>query len=131
MVADGLLEKMESESKEILGFADDMVILINGKHVGTLIDLMQRALTKTETWRTTTELSVNPSKTNMILFTRGRDQLPTRRPKLFGRELEWSEDVKYLGIILDKKLTWTPHLNHRIQKATNAFWMLRSAIGNS
>ena len=47
------------------GFADDGVILIIGKVVCTLCEIMQRMLHGVEKWCTDRQLSVNPSKTEI------------------------------------------------------------------
>jgi hypothetical protein len=48
-----------------------------------------------------------------------------KKPILFGTELQWKNQVKYLGVILDEKLNWNSHIDHRMQKATIAFWQCR------
>jgi hypothetical protein len=54
-----------------------------------------------------------------------------KRPILFGTELQLKNQVKYLGVILDEKLNWYSHIDHRLQKATIAFWQCRRAIGKT
>jgi hypothetical protein len=46
-------------------------------------------------------------------------------------ELQLKNQVKYLGVILDEKLNWNNHIDHRMQKATIAFWQCRKAIGKT
>ncbi|XP_073966168.1 uncharacterized protein [Choristoneura fumiferana] len=48
---------------------------------------------------------------------------------LFNTELQFSSEVKYLGVILDSKLNWSNHLNNKIDKATVAFWQCRRMVG--
>jgi hypothetical protein len=68
------------------------------------------------------ELSVNADKTSMVLFTNNRKLVGFKKPILFGTELQLKTQVEYLGVILDEKLNWNSHIDHRMQKATNAFW---------
>ncbi|XP_066904650.1 serine/threonine-protein phosphatase 6 regulatory ankyrin repeat subunit A-like, partial [Halyomorpha halys] len=51
-------------------FADDGVILISGKFVSTIMETMQVACNEVQTWCAKMKLSVNPTKTELILFTR-------------------------------------------------------------
>jgi len=37
-------------------------------------------------------------------------------------------EVKYLNVTLDSKLTWKPHVDKVIQKATVIVWHLRRAL---
>jgi hypothetical protein len=39
-----------------------------------------------------------------------------KKPILFGTELQLKNQVKYLGVILDEKINWNMHIDHRLQK---------------
>jgi len=52
------------------GFADDGVAVVIGCFLTTLCEIMQQVLKGIERWCMERELSVNPSKTEMMLFTR-------------------------------------------------------------
>ena len=70
MVADSLLILLNRQGVFAQGFADDGVVIIIGKVLSTLCEIMQRILCNVESWCSDRDLSVNPSKTEMILFTR-------------------------------------------------------------
>jgi len=71
MVADSLLILLNRQGVVAQGFADDDgVVIIIGKVLSTLCEIMQRILCSVESWCSDRDLSVNPSKTEMILFTR-------------------------------------------------------------
>jgi hypothetical protein len=40
-----------------------------------------------------------------------------------------TDQAKYLGVILDKKLDWKAHLENRMRKACIAYWQCRRAVG--
>jgi len=54
-----------------------------------------------------------------------------RSPVLYGKLLTFVGEVKYLGVSLDSKLTWKPHVDKVIQKATVTMWDLRRALGKN
>ena len=46
-----------------------------------------------------------------------RRKLPKTKLKIDGKEIEYKQEVTYLGIKLDSKLHWTKHINEKIGKA--------------
>lgn len=131
MVVDNLLTRLNRVGLFTQGYADDIVILLTGKDLYTLGGLMQNALSVVENWCTVEGLSVNPSKTSLVLFTNKRSVNNLPSLNLFGQSLTWSEQVKYLGIILDRKLSWNAHLSNRIDRAIVSFWQCRRAFGKT
>jgi hypothetical protein len=78
-----------------------------------------------------TDLSINPYKTVIVPFTRKRTIKSLREPTLFNKTIQFSDDVKYLGLVLDKGLTWKGQLDKVIDKAYNAFWTCRGMFGKT
>ena len=111
------------------GYADDGVLLVCGKFLNTVCDAVQRVLCGVERWCHDKTLSVNPNKTEMILFTRRYKPEQLKVIYFFNEELKLSQSVKYLGVILDPKLSWKAHLDSRCQKAIIAFSQLRRVMG--
>jgi hypothetical protein len=74
-------------------------------------------------------LSVNPDKTGLFAFTRRRELPGFFEPCLFGTTLHCSTLVKYLGVILDWRLTWREHVDVKVRKAHNLLWACRRAYG--
>ena len=56
---------------------------------------------------------VNPDKTEYILFTRKqkRSLAGLSGPTFYGKTLKLAEKVKYLGVMLDRKLNWGAHVD--------------------
>jgi hypothetical protein len=73
--------------------------------------------------------SVNPDKTGLVAFTRRRKLAGFFETRFFGRTLQCSRSVKYLGVILDSRLTWKEHVGVRVRKAQNLLWACRRACG--
>lgn len=113
---------------EVIGYADDVSILIRGKYESTLSCRMQTALNYTLRWCKQEGLNVNPSKTVIIPFTKKRTTT-WKSLYLSGVKIDFSSEVKYLGVTLDKKLNWNTHLEQAIRKGTNALWTCSRAFG--
>jgi retron-type reverse transcriptase len=130
IVADSLLNKLNQNGFETQGYADDIVIIIRGRHDEIISNLMQNALNVVNDWSREENLKVNPNKTTIIPFTRRR-KLHLKAPTLNGTQIHFSNETKYLGVILDKKLTWNAHLTRTIKQATVAFWSCKRLLGKT
>ena len=102
------------------GYADDICLLAVEKFPNTVSELMKRALHTVDTWCGSIGSSVNPEKIDLLIFTRKRKLSGLFEPLLFGVTLHSSESVKYLGVILDSRLTWWEHVNIKVKKAHNS-----------
>ncbi|KAL1448474.1 hypothetical protein WDU94_005530 [Cyamophila willieti] len=130
MVVDNLLNLLTTSGYEVIGYADDVVILIRGKYEEVISDLMQNALNQILSWCQTNGLNINPSKTTIVPFTR-RHRPNIKAPTLGGTIIEFSKEVKYLGVTLDSKLNWNPHLKKISKKAIAASWTCRRLFGTT
>lgn len=128
LVVDDLLNKLTDDGFEVIGFADDLVILVRGKFDLTISERMQHALNLTSQWCRNEKLNVNAAKTVLIPFTRRR-KLTLKTLKINGLDLQYSKHVKFLGVLLDEKLNWNIHLEQVVNKATNALWISRKTFG--
>ncbi|KAJ8735608.1 hypothetical protein PYW07_007228 [Mythimna separata] len=117
LVVDQLLVEASKNDLDVHSYADDVVACVVGPCQSTVSSILQRSLNTINTWCTENHLSVNPSKTTIVPFTRKRklDKLVTLTVK--GTVVPLSSDVKYLGVTIDQRLTWNTHINNVIQKA--------------
>ncbi|XP_031779861.1 uncharacterized protein LOC116416283 [Nasonia vitripennis] len=131
LVANGLLEALNGWGCYAQAYADDFLILIKGSEIGPAMDAIQLALRKVERWYCSTGLSVNPDKVEMVIFSRKYKLDAYRAPKLSVVALQVKDSAKYLGIVLDKKLTWEKHLTAQCDKFLVALWRCRRAFGST
>jgi ribonuclease HI len=130
-LVDSLLRRLREKGFFTISYADDLCILIRGKFVNTVSEMMQNALKVVESWCREHQLSVNANKTEMMLFTTKTKIPVVNWPTLFGTQLELKDKVKYLGVTLDTKLNFKEHLNKRIETSTKLLWQCRRAIGRT
>ncbi|KAL0810531.1 hypothetical protein ABMA28_010652 [Loxostege sticticalis] len=129
IVVDSLLRTLNERGYTTVGYADDLAILINGNAENILCGIMRSAFQIVEKWCNEHQLSVNPKKTELILFTNKRKLPKLQLPKLFNTELTLSTQVKYLGITLDSKLNWGIHIEDKIKKACITFYQCKRLVG--
>ena len=129
LVMDGLLGLLEAEGFYAQAYADDGLVLVTGRFMEVVCDRMQVACRTIERWCRRSGLAVNPDKTELIMFTKKRNLTRFRSPTIYGVPLTLKEEVKYLGVIIDRKLTWKPHVDNIVKKATTLLWQLRRIVG--
>ena len=98
--------------------ADDIALILSEKELDTLIKNVNKELIKVENWLNKNKLSLNLAKTKYMLIKPNIKNFTNTNNFVIhvsGVKLERSYSTKYLGLILDKDLTWKSHL-HYIQK---------------
>ena len=92
-------------------FADDGVFYCKGDNLDETTQNMQTFLYKLGDWLRMNKLTANESKTKLMLFT-PRVKPSLLPPILFnGHPLQWVNEIRYLGIILDQNLKFDRHIN--------------------
>lgn len=130
LVIDDLLVELNAIGIHTIGYADDIVITIGGNVPSAIQELMGRALHRTASWCMDRGLSINPAKTTIVPF-HHKQELLIEPIKLLGTVLKYSEEATYLGLKLDQKLSWQPHLQWTISKARKSLWACRNLLGKN
>jgi len=103
-----------------VAYADDVAIIFNGKYPQTICVVMTAKLTILSEWTTENGLRVNPSKTELVIFT-NRYQIPKLNPFILNNcNLSLSDHSRSLGLVLDKHLKWGLNNQERTKKGTIA-----------
>ena len=97
-------------------YADDTAIYTTSTQPTIIVNRLQDEINRLEDWFTQSRIVVNPDKSAAVLFTRKR-HTSSDTIRLNNSAIPWTNSIKYLGIILDRSLTWQPHITHAIQKA--------------
>merc|ERR1712079_514949 len=124
---DELLKELnELDGVKAVGFADDGALLINGIDPYTMSDLMNQALKKAQPWLQKYGLKISPSKSVVVMFTNRR--IWKHPIYIDGEAIQYKNQVKYLGVILDSKLSGTSHVKYKIGKAKRHLMAFHYAI---
>ena len=103
-------------------FADDSNMFCCGNDVQKLISTTNTELIKIVDWFIANRLTLNEQKTQMMVF--GPIQyLNYKEPfkiVLNGVEIEESKQIKFLGLIIDQKLTFKLHIQQVVKKMSKA-----------
>ena len=96
-------------------FCDDTSISVKGKSLRVICSRLQKSLDIFSSYLQKWKISPNASKTQMIIFPH-KPRASFLKPnnnhvvKMNGVILSWSDKVKYLGLIYDKKLIFKEHI---------------------
>ena len=131
LVVNGLLCKLNEEGYYAQGYADDFLILFGGAHLDPLIGLARTALRQVVLLCDAPGLTVNPEKTDVAVFTIKYKVTEIRGPMFRGKRLQISGSVKYLGVILGRKLSWMEHLEAQCRRFVTTFWLCQRVSGGT
>ena len=103
-------------------FADDSNIVIQGKELPDLVRTLNAELETLGDYFKSNKLKLNVDKTKMVCFCRsGKDTGDLGMVRMDGKPIGQEDSTKYLGITIDKSLTWEKHCNNVANKmARNA-----------
>ena len=97
-------------------FADDTNLLYANKKIATIENVMNSELKHLVEWLKANRLSLNETKTDLIIFHSSSKNITDITIKLNKCKLKPCDSVKYLGVIIDKHLTWTKQVVSMCEK---------------
>ena len=100
------------ENSIAIYFADDTTLLCQDKSLKEINRKVNRDLALLIHWLRANKISLNASKTEIILF-RTKNKIVTRKLnfRLSGQKIIPSDYTKYLGVLIDKHLSWDHQLH--------------------
>jgi len=115
-----------SNQVTVATFADDTAILSSHENPIKATEVLQQHINTTQIWMKKWRIKANEAKSNHVTFTMRRGSCPPI--KLNNQQIPQSNDVKYLGIHLDERLTWRKHIwSKRKQlgiKLSKMYWLI-------
>ena len=115
-------------------FADDTNLFIDSTSHSEAIDKANEILTKLKKYLEANFLHINVSKSKYILFQSPRRQNTSllRNGPVFGtKPLARVEDIKFLGITIDHRLSWNKHIlavSNKLRSSIAELWIMRKVL---
>ena len=98
-------------------FADDTSISVSSPSLATIQNNLTDAASNIQNYFTKWKIKLNEQKTQAIFYTRRRkNEIPQQPLNIFNSNIEWETNVKYIGMYLDKTLTYRNHIEYIIEK---------------
>lgn len=110
-------------------FADDTAVITQSRSPKLAVSRLQKSLNEVVDWMVIWRIAINKEKTQAVYHTKKRKP-PPDKIDVVDKSIPWSSDAKYLGLHIDRKLTWNKHTNE-IKKtgltAISKLWSLLSS----
>lgn len=110
-----LNERMKTKA---IGYADDLIIIVEGNSRSALENEGQAATLILENWCSSHKMELSAQKSKGITFGNKLKRPPII--KINGKNIKFQIEVDYLGVKLDEKLNFIPHIKHVCTKGNNA-----------
>ena len=114
----------------VFNYADDNSLSCHHSDLKSLVSNLEMASERALAWFDCNFMKANPDKFNLILLT-GRNQHEEVTMQLRNTKITSVDEVKLLGVTLDKDLSFTPHIRNlckKVAKQVNAMSRLSSML---
>ena len=109
-------------------FADDTNLHMNHSDLSLLQMEVSQEINKVDDWFGKNKLSLNYNKSSYMIMGNRLSARNSFNLLINSNIIPRSNTVKYLGVILDNKLTWQPHIDNiskKLSKCCSMFFKLR------
>ena len=105
-------------------FADDTSILFKNSDPRSCIPLLNDELQNVSIWFKANKLSLNIKKTNFMIFQSKPSNFADLDIIIDGSIIKQVDTVKFLGLFVDSRLSWKPHIDHLSTKIAKTIGIL-------
>ena len=107
--------------------ADDTTLVKSDKNLQRLVETFNEELKHIVNWLNANRLSLNIDKTNFMIFRpKNKNELPPDIT-INGSKITEVNKAKFLGVIIDNKLTWNNHIKLITQKISKGIGIMIKA----
>ncbi|KAL4082664.1 hypothetical protein QTP88_029725 [Uroleucon formosanum] len=114
---------------QLIGFADDLAVVGTAVTGQLLEDLVNPVLRNIDEWMTSHGLELAHHKTEAIILSRRRAYVPPRL-SIAGHPITLYDRIRYLGVVLDRNLTFAAHVDTVAKKASRTAAALARLMPN-
>ena len=112
-------------------YVDDLMLSASSRFLPALSRRVQTAISRCEHWATDHGFVFSPHKTVALHFAPRRSGEPAPALTLSGNPINFEREVKFLGMTVDNRLSWRPHLLALKTKSMKALNILKCLSGTS
>lgn len=130
---------MKINNAKVFSYADDTAVVFTGKTWDDVKNSAEVGLALVAAWLKENLLTLNTNKTNYICFNIYNQLLPDKEFNLRIHKCDISThrtcsncptiqqvaQAKYLGVIIDQRLSWYPHLEQVMSRVRKLIWVFK------
>jgi hypothetical protein len=106
-------------------YAIDTAVIATSHKPTLLFSYLDSYLSDLQRWLSEWRIAINVPKSSAIIFARANTHFIQPRPvTLFGKPIKWVDTNRYLGVTLDKRLTWSPHIEQVSRRTAQRMGLL-------
>ena len=108
-----LLVSPLGDSCELIAYADDLMLIVKGNSRRDLEQAGNAALQQIQSWSSNNNIKISPDKS--FSLTIGKTKQVSRPPifKIYNENIKDSKLIKYLGVTIDRSLSFLPHVKQK------------------
>ncbi|KAA5586607.1 hypothetical protein F3H15_37395, partial [Pseudomonas aeruginosa] len=95
----------------VLQYADDLALYVSARDIGDASARLNSAINYLHDWLGNHGLSLSVEKSSVVTFSRMRS-IPDVIVSFDGKIFPVRNSVKFLGVVLDSRMTGVQHINH-------------------
>ena len=116
-------------------YADDTSVIMRGNDLENQIQSVNSELCLLNIWLKANKLSLNGNKTYYLIFHRARIKVDNDNSiRMNDSIINSASHLKYLGVIIDSKLNWIPHITYvknKISKGIGIMFKTRDYLNKN
>lgn len=121
---------VKPKSVDIALYADDTCLISSAKSSNVITRRLNKSFIQISKYFYKWKIKINEGKTQAIIFpfNNSAKRIPSERLQFNNTTINYSNQVKYLGVIMDQKLIYQHHINSICIKVNNCFKALYSCL---
>ena len=113
-------------------FADDVAVWVSGKDAYTMHERLQTRLDEIQKFFLEWGFKVSVGKSVAVCFTKNNGfRHATPCLKMDGSELGWKNEVTFLGVTFDSRLSWNKHMDRVVDRCKKRLNVMRGMTGHN
>ena len=115
-----------SPNLSCIQFAEDTNIFSSGSSLDDIFNVLNCELESISTWIRVNKLVLNVSKSNYMIMTSPRQKILANHYILCidGYVIQGVSEYKFLGVVIDDRMTWKKHINYICNKIAKGIGIL-------